>query len=113
MNHITQILVRIEESDSAAAERLHSLACEELLKLATAKLANEISRQILQATAFDNEGCTRLVGKDQDAQCNPRGHFFGAAANAKRRMSPHTRRPRVSCCKDGTGTRGIIVLFDR
>jgi hypothetical protein len=41
MNHVTQILERVEQGDGKAAEELLPLANEELPKLAAAKMARE------------------------------------------------------------------------
>jgi RNA polymerase sigma factor (TIGR02999 family) len=86
MADVTQILSRIESGDPTAAEQLLPLVYDELRKLAAAKLANERPGQTLQATALVHEAYIRLVGADK-AQCwNSRGHFFGAAAEALRRI---------------------------
>lgn len=86
MTEVTQILSAIEEGDGRAAERLLPLVYEELRKLAAAKVAQEKPGQTLQATALVHEAYIRLVDGDK-AQCwNSRGHFFGAAAEAMRRI---------------------------
>ena len=95
MNHITQILSRIESGDSAAAEQLLPLVYEELRKLAAARLALESPGQSLQPTVLVHDAYLRLVDVDDRPHWNSRGHFFGAAAEAMRRiLVEHARRKR-------------------
>ena len=47
MSEVTRILSAIEQGDPHAAERLLPLVCDELRKLAAAKLAQEKPRQTL------------------------------------------------------------------
>jgi len=86
MPEVTQILHSIESGDPKAAEALLPLVYEELRKLAAAKMANERAGQTLQATALVHEAWMRLVGADEKVSWNSRGHFFGAAAEAMRRI---------------------------
>jgi RNA polymerase sigma factor (TIGR02999 family) len=86
MSDVTQILLQIEQGDSAAAEQLLPLVYDELRKLAAAKLANEKPGQTLQATALVHEAYLRLVDAGSDARWDSRGHFFSAAAEAMRRI---------------------------
>jgi RNA polymerase sigma factor (TIGR02999 family) len=82
---ITHILKALEQGQGQAADRLLPLVYEELRRLAAWHLANERPGQTLQATALVHEAYLRLVGKD-DPQWNGRRHFFGAAAEAMRRI---------------------------
>jgi RNA polymerase sigma factor (TIGR02999 family) len=86
MTEVTRILSQIESGDAAAAERLLPLVYDELRKLAAAKLAWEKPGQTLQATALVHEAYLRLVDRGQAQDWNGRGHFFGAAAEAMRRI---------------------------
>ena len=86
MTGVTQILSQIEQGDPSAAEGLLPLVYEELRKLAAAKLANEKPGQTLQATALVHEAYLRLVDVEKVQHWNSRGHFFGAAAEAMRRI---------------------------
>ncbi len=86
MSDVTQILSQIEQGDPRAAEQLLPLVYDELRKLATAKLANEKPGQTLQATALVHEAYIRLVGSESERKWDSRGHFFGAAAEAMRRI---------------------------
>jgi RNA polymerase sigma factor (TIGR02999 family) len=86
MNDVTQILSQIEQGDPSAAEQLLPLVYDELRKLAAAKLANEKPGQTLQATALVHDAYIRLVDVEKAQHWNSRGHFFGAAAEAMRRI---------------------------
>ncbi len=86
MLDVTQILSEIENGDSSASGRLLPLLYDELRSLAAQKLANERPGQTLQATALVHEAYLRLVDVDKAQHCSRRGHFFGAAAEAMRRI---------------------------
>jgi RNA polymerase sigma factor (TIGR02999 family) len=86
MNEVTRILSAIEVGDPHAAEQLLPLVYDELRKLAAHKLAQEKPGQTLQATALVHEAYLRLVDADKAPHWNSRGHFFGAAAEAMRRI---------------------------
>jgi DNA-directed RNA polymerase specialized sigma24 family protein len=86
MNDVTQILSRIDSGDPSAADELLPLVYNELRKLAAARLAHEQPGQTLQATALVHEAYVRLVDGDQGRYWKSRGHFFGAAAEAMRRL---------------------------
>jgi RNA polymerase sigma factor (TIGR02999 family) len=86
MSEVTRILSAIEQGDPSASEQLLPLVYEELRKLAAQKLAQEKPGQTLQATALVHEAYVRLVDTEQAQQWNSRGHFFGAAAEAMRRI---------------------------
>src|SRR6188768_3581832 len=86
MSDVTHILSQIEQGDPTAAEQLLPLVYSELRKLAAAKLAQEKPGQTLQATALVHEAYLRLVDVEKAQLWNSRGHFFGAAAEAMRRI---------------------------
>jgi RNA polymerase sigma factor (TIGR02999 family) len=86
-------LSAIEQHDPSAAERLLPLVYDELRKLAAHKLAQEKPGQTLEATALVHEAYLRLVGGD--GHWNGRAHFFGAAAEAMRRILIAVARPVV------------------
>jgi RNA polymerase sigma factor (TIGR02999 family) len=100
MSDVTRILSQIDAGDPQAAEQLLPLVYDELRKLAAAKLAHEKPGQTLQATALVHEAYLRLVGNSEprsgDCQLkwNSRGHFFGAAAEAMRRILINAARDR-------------------
>lgn len=84
MREVTQILSAIEKGDPSAAEQLLPAVYSQLRELASAKLKHEKPGQTLQATALVHEAYLRLVGGDSN--WNNRAHFFGAAAEAMRRI---------------------------
>lgn len=86
MHAVTEILCAAGNGDAAAADKLLPLVYEELRKLAAARLRQEQPGQTLQATALVHEAYLRLVEYDTPQQWNSRGHFFGAAAEAMRRI---------------------------
>ncbi|QEG20384.1 ECF-type sigma factor [Mariniblastus fucicola] len=87
MKQITQILDALDSGDSAAAKDLLPLVYDELRRLAAARLNNERADHSLQATALVHEAWMRVVGDAaDDRKWNSRGHFFGAAAEAMRRI---------------------------
>ncbi len=86
MSDVTQTLERVEQGDPKAAAELLTLVYEELRKMAAAKMAQEKPGQTLQATALVHEAWIRLVGAEEQKTWNSRGHFFGAAAEAMRRI---------------------------
>src|ERR1700690_3394077 len=92
MSEVTRILHAIEHGELHAAAQLLPLVYDELRKLAAQRMAQEAPGQTLQATALVHEAYLRLVGApgqgsaQKDQHWNSRGHFFGAAAEAMRRI---------------------------
>lgn len=107
---ITEILFKIEKGDPAAAESLLPLVYQELKKLAAAKISREAT-QSLQATALVHEAYLRLVDNNiSSKEWNGRGHFFGAAAEAMRRILVENARKKKSLKRGGNVQR--IALDD-
>ena len=96
MSDVTQILSQIEDGNTEATERLLPLVYDELRKLAAQKMAQENPGQTLQATALVHEAYVRLVDTDKVQRWNSRGHFFGAAAEAMRRILVDNARRKAS-----------------
>jgi RNA polymerase sigma factor (TIGR02999 family) len=91
MSDVTRILCAIDAGDPSAAEELLPLVYAELRRLAAQKLANEKPGQTLDATGLVHEAYLRLVPSDPTAASDKRhwdgrAHFFGAAAEAMRRI---------------------------
>ena len=79
-------------------------ACDELRRLAAARMAAEPSGHTLDATALVHEAYLRLAGPVGDGRFANRAHFFAAAAEAMRRiLVDHARRR--DAAKRGRGTR--------
>ena len=101
MNEITLVLQAIGRGDGQASNELLPLVYEELRRLATSRMAQEMSGQTLQPTALVHEAWLRLVN-DGDRNWQNRAHFFAAAAEAMRRILIETAR-RKSRLKRGGG----------
>ena len=110
MADVTRILAQIESGDSSAAEQLLPLVYEELRNLAATRLAQEKPGQTLQATALVHEAYVRLVDVEKAQHWNSRGHFFGAAAEAMRRILVEAARRKSG--PDAGGDRCRIELQD-
>src|SRR6185503_19641329 len=83
------------------------LVYDELRKLAAFKMANEAPGQTLQPTALVHEAWLRVTGgKEQD--WDGRAHFFGAAAEAMRRILIENAR-RKKALRHGGGQRRVDV----
>jgi RNA polymerase sigma factor (TIGR02999 family) len=108
MSEATRILYAIEQGDPHAAEQLLPLVYDELRRLAAQKLAQESPGQTLQATALVHEAYLRLVDGDKAAHWNSRAHFFGAAAEAMRRILVDRARRKQSAKRGGKSRRVSI-----
>jgi RNA polymerase sigma factor (TIGR02999 family) len=86
MTDVTQILFQIEEGDATATDRLLPLVYAELRQLAAARLSHEKPGQTLQPTALVHEAYLRLVDQANESRWENSRHFFGAAAEAMRRI---------------------------
>jgi RNA polymerase sigma factor (TIGR02999 family) len=75
----------IGAGDEQAADKLLPLVYDALRRLAAARMASEAPGQTLQPTALVHEAWLQLVGPTP-VHWNSRGHFFGAAAEAMRRI---------------------------
>jgi RNA polymerase sigma factor (TIGR02999 family) len=93
MNQASEILTAIESGDRAAASKLLPLVYDELRTLAAQRLAREKRSDSLQPTMLVHDAYLRLVGDDPQRSWNGKRHFFGAAAEAMRRLLvEHARR---------------------
>ena len=101
MSDVTRILSEIQSGDLSPAEQLLPLVYDELRKLAAHKLAQENPGQTLQATALVHEAYLRLVDIDEAPYWNSRGHFFGAAAEAMRRILVDNARQKLAAKRGG------------
>jgi RNA polymerase sigma factor (TIGR02999 family) len=99
-SRITQVLHALEGGGPRPAEELLPLVYDELRALARARLAREAPGITLQATGLVHEAWLRLVG-DADPGWQGRGHFFGAAARAMRRILVEDARRRARLKRGG------------
>ena len=102
MSNVTQLIQQLEKGDRSSQEQLLSAVYEELRRLAAVKIAGEKPGQTLQATALVHEAYLRLVAVPQSTRWNGRAHFFGAAAEAMRRILVENAR-RKGRIKHGGG----------
>jgi RNA polymerase sigma factor (TIGR02999 family) len=101
VSELTQILEAARRGEPSAANELLPLVYEELRRLAAHKMASEAPGQTLQATALVHEAWLRLVTPDQQARFENRAHFFGAAAEAMRRILVDRARQRKALKRGG------------
>jgi RNA polymerase sigma factor (TIGR02999 family) len=101
MNEITLMLEAIKRGEKQASEQLLPLVYDKLRNLAAARMAQENSGQTLQPTALVHEAWLQLAG-DGSRSWQNRAHFFGAAADAMRRILIDKAR-RKSRLKHGGG----------
>lgn len=92
MSDVTFILDAINRGENQASEKLLPLVYNELRNLAAARMHQESAGHTLQPTALVHEAWLRLGGGQNQSWQN-RAHFFGAAAEAMRRiLVDHARR---------------------
>jgi RNA polymerase sigma factor (TIGR02999 family) len=107
LSEFTHILERVEHGDPKAVDELLPIVYEELRRLASQKMAREAAGHTLQATALVHEAWMRLGGSDAPTFQN-RAHFFGAAAEAMRRILIEHARRRLAA-KRGAGVEVVDV----
>ena len=101
MSDVTRLLAAIQHGDARAGEQLLPLVYAELRQLARAKMAREQPGHTLQPTALVHEAWLRLEGGDGQAQFQNRAHFFGAAAEAMRRILVESARRKLTARHGG------------
>jgi len=97
---ITLVLQAAERGDPQAAADLLPLVYEELRRLARSRMARERPGHTLQATALVHEAYLRVLGKE-DVGWKSRGHFFGSAARAMRRILVEQARRKQAAKRGG------------
>jgi len=95
------MLGALDRGDASVSEDLLPLVYQELRRLAAARMAQEAAGHTLQPTALVHEAWLRLVS-DGNRSWQNRAHFFGAAAEAMRRILIERAR-RKSRLKRGSG----------
>ncbi len=95
MGDVTQLLQAARSGADGAGEALIRSVYAELRAVAAQKLARERQNATLQPTALVHEAYLRLLGADGQAlEFQNRAHFFGAAAEAMRRILVERARRR-------------------
>src|ERR1051325_947919 len=111
MSDITLTLEAVSRGDACASDELLPLVYEELRRLAAARMAQEAAGHTLQPTALVHEAWLRLVGDGQRTWQN-RAHFFGAAAEAMRRILIDRARRKARLKRGGRQVVLDIADFD-
>src|SRR5207244_6802555 len=106
MSDINHLLDTLQQGDPVAADQLLVLVYSELRRLAAAKMSREAPGQTLQPTALVHEAWMRLGGDGQ--RWENRAHFFGAAAEAMRRILIDRAR-RKQAVRHGGGAEHLDV----
>jgi RNA polymerase sigma factor (TIGR02999 family) len=109
MSDITLALESVGRGERQASEALFPLVYEELRRLAAVRMAGEAAGHTLQPTALVHEAWLQMVGAGGRTWKN-RSHFFGAAADAMRRILIDNAR-RKSALKRG-GDLGRVPIED-
>jgi RNA polymerase sigma factor (TIGR02999 family) len=105
MADITDLLIRWHEGDRDALDELVPRIYGEMRAIAAHLLRGERPGQLLDTGALVHEAYLRLVDQ-QRMSWNGRAHFFGAAANAMRRVLVDQARRRLA------GKRGKGVVHE-
>ncbi len=113
MSEVTQILRALTDGQPESTSRLLSLVYDELRQLAAQKLRRESPGNSLQATALVHEVFLRLVGNQGNGETvwQNRSHFFGAAAEAMRRILVDAARRRNAQKRGGEFERSELELI--
>ena len=106
---VTRLLDAAGSGDRAALERLYLQVYDELRRLAAAGLRRERPGHTLQPTALVNEAYMRL--SPGASGWENRRHFFGAAAQAMRRILVDHARQKLAEKRDG-GARVTLADLD-
>ena len=107
MSDVTRILTAIEQGDAKSSEELLPVVYNELRRMAAHKMASEPAGHTLQPTALVHEAWLQLVAPPAQSWQN-RAHFFGAAAEAMRRLLI-ARARRKNRQRRGSGTLHLDV----
>lgn len=111
MSDVTLLLQRIAQGEPGAEAALFTCVYEELRRLAAVRMAREPAGQTLQPTALVHEAWLRLGG-DRQPHWQNRAHFFGAAAEAMRRILIDRARRRQAARRGGGQERVEIDAVD-
>ncbi len=105
MSDVTGLFDALRRGDPIAADELLPVVYAELRQIAHAKMAMEQPGHTLQPTALVHEAWLRL---GDDARFENRAHFFGAAAEAMRRILIDRARQKLAA-RHGGGQERVDV----
>lgn len=111
MSDLTLMLQAVGRGEKQASEELLPLVYDELRRLAAARMAREAAGQTLQPTALVHEAWMQIVGEGGRSWQN-RAHFFGAAADAMRRILIDKARSKSVLKRGGGQVRLDIAQLD-
>lgn len=100
MGDLTLVLQAVENGEMSPSEDLLPLVYEELRRVAAARMARESPGQTLQPTALVHEAWLQLV-REEGRTWKNRAHFFGAAADAMRRILIDNARRKAALKRGG------------
>ncbi|MEZ5328118.1 MAG: ECF-type sigma factor [Verrucomicrobiales bacterium] len=95
-HHVTRLLGEIAEGVDSARDELISAVYDQLRKIAQVRMNAERPGHTLQATALVNEACMRLLPGLAERNVRDRYDFYGAAAEAMRRVLLDHARKRLT-----------------
>ena len=104
---LTQLLEAVREGREGASDRLLECVYQDLLNVARRQFRREAPGHTLQPTALVSEAWMRLTGHEEDFLT--RGHFFGAAAQAMRRILIDHARWSHAAKRGGGGARQTLM----
>jgi len=99
-NDMNQFPVPGLTAEDLTSQRLLPLMYEKLRRLAASKMLRESGLQTLQATALVHEAWMRLIASK--SEWDSQGHFFGAAAEAMRRVLVDRSRTKSAVKRQAT-----------
>lgn len=92
-DNVTRLLNEVADGKSEAREELLVLVYGALRKIAQSRMSNERDGHTLQATELVHEAYIKMAGEIGEHSWRSRGHFYGAAADAMRRiLIDHARK---------------------
>ena len=117
MSEVTRIIRAISRGHADATSDLLPLVYSELRQMALNRLLHERTDHTLQPTALVHEAYLRLVGTNDDSW-ESRAHFFGAAAEAMRRILIDHARAKKRAKRGGDAQRlelndSVVPWLDR
>ena len=101
MNDVTRLIECLNKGDESASASLIEAVYDELRQMAANQMSKENAGHTLQATALVNEAFIRLFQNDSNSNWKSRAHFFGAAAEAMRRILVDHARQKKSLKRGG------------
>jgi RNA polymerase sigma factor (TIGR02999 family) len=104
LHDITKVLLRAQAGEAQASENLFAILYGELKRIASQQMRNESVSHTLQPTALVHEAYVRMLGGESCTWEN-RSHFFGAAAEAMRRILIESARSKGRKKRGGNAKR--------